>query len=71
MKVPCLPVSNTFCCLCVSEALTSLEYSLTAMSTYVRTEVNYTEEVDDPIDSDGEDLLSLSHLTLDHVVNLP
>lgn len=24
------------------------------MSTYVRTEVNYTEEVDDPIDSDGE-----------------
>uniref|UniRef100_A0A8C5HZT0 Importin N-terminal domain-containing protein n=1 Tax=Gouania willdenowi TaxID=441366 RepID=A0A8C5HZT0_GOUWI len=25
-----------------------------AMLTYVRTEVNYTEEVDDPIDSDGE-----------------
>ena len=24
------------------------------MSTYVRTEVNYTEEVDDPVDSDGE-----------------
>lgn len=22
--------------------------------TYVRTEVNYTEEVDDPVDSDGE-----------------
>uniref|UniRef100_A0A673A767 Importin N-terminal domain-containing protein n=1 Tax=Sphaeramia orbicularis TaxID=375764 RepID=A0A673A767_9TELE len=25
-----------------------------AMVTYVRTEVNYTEEVDDPVDSDGE-----------------
>uniref|UniRef100_A0A8D3AJA6 Importin 9 n=1 Tax=Scophthalmus maximus TaxID=52904 RepID=A0A8D3AJA6_SCOMX len=25
-----------------------------AMFTYVRTEVNYTEEVDDPVDSDGE-----------------
>uniref|UniRef100_A0A3Q0SFE1 Importin 9 n=1 Tax=Amphilophus citrinellus TaxID=61819 RepID=A0A3Q0SFE1_AMPCI len=25
-----------------------------AMLTYVRTEVNYTEEVDDPVDSDGE-----------------
>lgn len=24
------------------------------MFTYVRTEVNYTEEVDDPVDSDGE-----------------
>lgn len=24
------------------------------MFTYVRTEVNYTEEVDDPVDSDGK-----------------
>lgn len=24
------------------------------MCTYVRTEVNYTEEVDDPVDSDGD-----------------
>uniref|UniRef100_A0A672QF53 Importin-9-like n=1 Tax=Sinocyclocheilus grahami TaxID=75366 RepID=A0A672QF53_SINGR len=28
--------------------------TLTETCTYVRTEVNYTEEVDDPIDSDGE-----------------
>lgn len=27
-------------------------------STYVRTEVNYTEEVEDPVDSDGKNLLS-------------
>lgn len=27
-------------------------------STYVRTEVNYTEEVEDPVDSDGKNLLN-------------
>ena len=31
--------------------------SLDFVVTYVRTEVNYTEDVDDPIDSDGEDSL--------------
>lgn len=29
-------------------------------STYVRTEVNYTEEVEDPVDSDGKNLLNCS-----------
>ncbi|KAI9548837.1 Importin 9, partial [Dissostichus eleginoides] len=33
---------------------TLTEIFLNQMSTYVRTEVNYTEEVDDPVDSDGE-----------------
>lgn len=28
------------------------------LSTYVRTEVNYTEEVEDPVDSDGKNLLN-------------
>lgn len=32
----------------------SYYYTLNWMFTYVRTEVNYTEEVDDPVDSDGE-----------------
>lgn len=27
-------------------------------ATYVRTEVNYTEEVEDPVDSDGKNLLN-------------
>lgn len=27
---------------------------LNELCTYVRTEVNYTEEVDDPVDSDGK-----------------
>lgn len=27
-------------------------------STYVRTEVNYTEEVEDPVDSDGKNLFN-------------
>lgn len=30
---------------------------LNQIFTYVRTEVNYTEEVDDPIDSDGQNSL--------------
>uniref|UniRef100_A0A8C2ZI38 Importin 9 n=1 Tax=Cyclopterus lumpus TaxID=8103 RepID=A0A8C2ZI38_CYCLU len=33
---------------------TLTEIFLNHMFTYVRTEVNYTEEVDDPVDSDGE-----------------
>uniref|UniRef100_A0A671XL78 Importin 9 n=1 Tax=Sparus aurata TaxID=8175 RepID=A0A671XL78_SPAAU len=33
---------------------TLTEIFLNQMFTYVRTEVNYTEEVDDPVDSDGE-----------------
>lgn len=28
-------------------------YFFTLRHTYVRTEVNYTEEVEDPVDSDG------------------
>lgn len=31
-----------------------LSLNLNHMCTYVRTEVNYTEEVDDPVDSDGD-----------------
>ena len=29
-------------------------FILSQLFTYVRTEVNYTEEVDDPVDSDGK-----------------
>lgn len=32
---------------------TLMWYFLNHVHTYVRTEVNYTEEVDDPVDSDG------------------
>ncbi|KAM9362411.1 importin-9 [Symphorus nematophorus] len=38
----------------VWNTLTEIELFLNQMFTYVRTEVNYTEEVDDPVDSDGE-----------------
>ncbi|TWW61877.1 Importin-9 [Takifugu flavidus] len=34
--------------------VSSMQQILPIIFTYVRTEVNYTEEVDDPIDSDGE-----------------
>jgi len=41
--------------------------------TYVRTEVNYTEEVDDPVDSDGEDSVTAAaahqHYTMTRVRN--
>lgn len=43
--------------------LRRLKLFLNHMFTYVRTEVNDTEEVDDPVDSDGEHLLSLPHIT--------
>lgn len=33
-------------------------YIYLTLSTYVRTEVNYTEEVEDPVDSDGKNLLN-------------
>uniref|UniRef100_A0A3B3DS79 Importin 9 n=1 Tax=Oryzias melastigma TaxID=30732 RepID=A0A3B3DS79_ORYME len=38
----------------VWDTLTESAIFLNLLLTYVRTEVNYTEEVDDPIDSDGE-----------------
>uniref|UniRef100_A0A8D0ACY0 Importin 9 n=1 Tax=Sander lucioperca TaxID=283035 RepID=A0A8D0ACY0_SANLU len=38
----------------VWNTLTETSAFLNHMFTYVRTEVNYTEEVDDPVDSDGE-----------------
>lgn len=37
---------------------------LSSLFTYVRTEVNYTEEVDDPVDSDGESFISSLPLKL-------
>lgn len=45
---------------------------LNQIFTYVRTEVNYTEEVDDPVDSDGEQNSSLAvlHMVINIVIHL-
>lgn len=65
---PLLWCRSTSCCFAANELMMSLcseprwathrrrtsQWFLNRLSTYVRTEVNYTEEVDDPVDSDGE-----------------
>lgn len=87
---PSLRRRPTSCCFAANELMMSLlselrwvarhrrtsQWFLNRLSTYVRTEVNYTEEVDDPVDSDGEPILTLRcflsgfklHLTGRHVV---
>lgn len=65
---PSLWCRSTSCCFAANELMMNLcseprwathrrrtsQWFLNRLSTYVRTEVNYTEEVDDPVDSDGE-----------------
>lgn len=41
------------------------------LSTYVRTEVNYTEEVEDPVDSDGKNLLNCTSAFSLELMDLP
>lgn len=55
------------CCMDVRTSCNEYNKSkmfLSPLFTYVRTEVNYTEEVDDPVDSDGESFISSHPLKL-------